>query len=206
MGDAESPPGAPTDRDGGSRWQLAQVLQQRPWVLTVLLTRTGGRWDVTEDLWSSLIAELVERPELLNQVERLGPWLYRVVCRRAADWYRQESGRAGVSLVELPSDGAATPQSVRELPPLEALLAGERQADLRETLGRLPPDDQEVLYLKYQHGWDYSRIAEHLGLTHLQVTHRLRRARDHLKAALLRSPLAEDYANAFHWVATGHEP
>jgi RNA polymerase sigma factor (sigma-70 family) len=174
-------------------------------MLTVLLTRTSGRWDVAEDLWSSLIAELVERPESLNQVERLGPWLYRVGCRRAADWYRQQSSGGGVPNAELASVVPDASRLARELPPLESLLTGERQADVRQTLGQLSPADQEVLYLKYQHGWDYRRIAEYLGLTNLQVTHRLRRARNHLKAALLRSPLADDYAAAFHWAAKGHD-
>lgn len=207
MGDGESPnnersPGQPPN---GSAWSLEHVLQQRPWMLTVLRTRTGGCWDVAEDLWSMLVSDLIERPDSLGQVQQLGPWLYRLGCRRAADWHRQQRRSAGGQALESLVDEFAEPPTTRELPPLEALLAGERQADLQQIMGQLPPEDQEVLYLKYQHHWDYRRIAEYLGVSLSQVTHRLRLARGRLKLALLRSPLADDYATTFQWEATGQE-
>jgi len=207
MGDGESPNNerSPSQSPNGSAWSLDDVLQQRPWLLTVLRARTGGCWDVAEDLWSTLVADLIERPDSLGQVQQLGPWLYRLACRRAVDWHRQQQRIASGPAIESLVDEFADSPTARELPPLEALLAGERRTDVQQTMGQLAPEDQEVLYLKYQHGWDYRRIAEHLELTTNQVTHRLRLARGHLKLALLRSPLADDYATTFQWEAKGQE-
>ncbi len=185
------------------QWELRHVLEQRQWLMTILLTRTGGRWEVAEDLWSGMVAEVVERPSILSQVQRLQPWLYRLACNKTADWVRGQK-RAAKTFPEC-ANGLATSDHVisGELPPLELLLEGERQSDLRQMMGQLQAEDQEVLYLKYAHGWNYSQIGQHLGLTQHQVTNRLRAARQRLKLALLRSPLADDYSAVFQFGTEG---
>ena len=149
---------------------------------------------MAEELWADIVSWLVEQPERLADVSQLRPWLYRLACNKAADWIRnqqrnaQRFSSAGSELL------AGDLVTSADLPPLEVLLSAEKGADLRQTLVQLAEEDQEVLYLKYLHEWNYAQIGEHLGLTSHQVTNRLRVARQRLKLALLQSPLAEEYS------------
>jgi RNA polymerase sigma factor (sigma-70 family) len=191
--------------------EIAHVLPQRDWILSVLAARTGGRWDVAEDLWADIVSWLVEQPERLAEVSQLRPWLYRLACNKAADWIRRRQRDAQL---HAPSGGELLASDLlpsTDLPPLQILLGIEQHAELAKIMGQLVADDQEVLYLKYAHGWNYTQIGEHLGLTNHQVTNRLRMARQRLKLALLNSSLGEDYlpnnvaANATDTQGTDHE-
>lgn len=173
------------------------VWGHRDWMTSVLAARTGGRWDVAEELWADLIAQMVEKPGALMGVLDLRPWLYRLACHKAADWVRgqqRDTDRICAAGTDLLSDDSVPSN---DLPPLELLLNHERVRDLQQTLARLPADDQEVLYLKYLQQWNYAQICEHLSLTSHQVTNRLRTARQRLKLALLQSPLADQYASEY---------
>ena len=176
----------------GSPPTIDSVLTHRDRVISILAARTGGRWDVAEDLWANIVMILVEQPKKLADVSRLQPWLYRLACNKAADWIRQQQRTAEHHLASggelLAND--LLPSS--EHPPLAVLMQLERHNELMRTIGLLPPEDQEVLYLKYAHGWSYDQICEQMGLTHYQVTNRLRVARQRLKLELLKSPLAAE--------------
>ncbi|MBL8888745.1 MAG: sigma-70 family RNA polymerase sigma factor [Planctomycetaceae bacterium] len=170
------------------------VWEHRGWMTTVLAARTGGRWDVAEDLWAEIVASILERPSLLVGVLQIRAWLYRLAIHKAADWIRNQQ-RDGVRFSAIGSELLANDLvTSAELPPFELLLSDERRSDLQQTLARLSAEDQEVLYLKYLHHWSYIQIGEQLNLTPYQVTSRLRMARQRLKLALLQSPLAEDYS------------
>jgi RNA polymerase sigma factor (sigma-70 family) len=182
------------DSHNSSQSAAQFVWEHRDWMTTVLAARTGGRWDVAEELWADLVASVVEQPESLKGVQQIRPWLHRLAVHKSADWVRgqqRNSQRFSSAGAELLAGDLVTSA---DLPPLELLLSDEKGADLRQTLAQLPPEDQEVLYLKYLHQWNYTQIGEHLSLTAHQVTHRLRVARQRLKLALLQSPLAEEYS------------
>ncbi|MBL8853641.1 MAG: sigma-70 family RNA polymerase sigma factor [Planctomycetaceae bacterium] len=190
-------PPSQDDSKETSQSRAQHVWEHRDWMTTVLAARTGGRWDVAEELWSDLVATLLEKFEALDAVKQIRPWLHGLAVHKAADWVRgqqrhaQRFSPAGSELLAYDLVTSA------DLPPLESLLRDEKGADLRQTLAQLPVEDQEVLYLKYLHQWNYSQIGEHLSLTSHQVTNRLRVARQRLKLALLQSPLAEDYSTEY---------
>jgi RNA polymerase sigma factor (sigma-70 family) len=191
-------PQPPEDLGKGSQSAAQCFWEHRGWMTSVLAARTRGRWDVAEELWAELAANLVEKPESLNGVQHVRSWLYRLAFNRAADWVRSQQ-RNGQRFSSAGSERLAGDLvTSADLPPLEVLLGAERGADLQDTFARLEDEDQEILYLKYLHGWNYTQIGEHLSLTAHQVTHRLRLARQRLKLALLQSPLAEEYSAEYH--------
>jgi RNA polymerase sigma-70 factor (ECF subfamily) len=120
----------------------------------------------------------------LADVTKLAPWLYQLAVRQSL-LYRRKCGRRRRLLdnVAQRQDG---PDRANNHQPLVWLLAGERQQLVRRALEVLPTRDAQILLLKYTEDWDYHQIASHLGCSHSAVETRLHRARQRLRAALLR--------------------
>ena len=60
---------------------------------------------------------------------------------------------------------------------LDWLLRDERSSLVRDAVDRLPELDAQVLLLKYEHDYNYTQIAERLGISRSAVQSRLHRAR-----------------------------
>ena len=111
----------------------------------------------------------------LADLTRLGAWLYRVAVRQVL-LYRRRRGRQrklADSYAWFQERNSALSNSPD---PLDLLLRNERQAMVREALGRLPGRDREILLLKYSEDWSYRELAEHLGVSESAIEARLHRA------------------------------
>lgn len=123
--------------------------------------------DVVQDVFVRLLA--APRAEIENH---LAEWLFTVCRHRAVDVLRKE-GR--MSRLDDPrsADGAAghasaaTMLPVPEPRPGAALEAEETRAALLRLIDRLPPNQQEVIRLKFQTGFSYKEISR---ITELSVS------------------------------------
>lgn len=122
--------------------------------------------DVVQDVFVRLLA--APRPEVETH---LAEWLFTVCRHRAVDVLRKEgrmsrlddqagaTGEAGAAVEE--GWAASEPR------PGAALEAAETRAALLRLIDRLPPNQQEVIRLKFQTGFSYKEISR---ITELSVS------------------------------------
>lgn len=109
----------------------------------------------------------------------------------AAPWLRAAAAHAALNVIrgrkrrERREAIAAMEQANAVADPEEDTLAGERRAEVRATLGRLPPKVAALLALRYS-GLSYAEVASALGLKTDQVGTRLRRAQEAFRREVLR--------------------
>ena len=104
----------------------------------------------------------------------LKPWFLRVVRNRCIDLLRRRRP-SGVD-VDLLTDPGATPE--------ESLVASELDRQLQRALGRLNPDQRQILVLRDYLDLRYAEIAVVLDIAPGTVMSRLHRARLALKGQL----------------------
>jgi RNA polymerase sigma-70 factor (ECF subfamily) len=112
--------------------------------------------DVVQDTFLRLCAE---EPARLDG--HLAEWLFTVCRNRAHDLQRREHRMKPLDDMEL----AAQPS--REHSPAAQAEQNESAGHARQFLKHLPPNQQEVVRLKFQNGLSYKEIA---GITNLSVT------------------------------------
>lgn len=115
--------------------------------------RLTGDPDRAQDIVQDTFAKLLTQPP--GSVDgHLAEWLFTVCRHRALDVLRKE-GRM-TRLDTLPADALPV---APEPPPAAVLERNERHAALLRHLGRLPPNQQEVVRLKFQNGFSYEEIS-----------------------------------------------
>jgi len=172
----------------GVDWPAALAQHDR-WLRTVVLARVGERQAVDEVLQEVALAAIAQRSPLLDPT-KVAPWLYRLAVTQSL-LYRRRMGRARKLNDAYAQRVRPTEGESRTPDPLGWLLADERQALVREALGRLPRRDTEILLLKYTENWNYHQIARHLGIGHSAVEARLHRARARMRQELAALNLLE---------------
>ena len=167
-------------------WQAALAQHDR-WLRTIVLARVRERQAV-DDVMQEVALAAVRQAAPLSDAAKVAPWLYRLAVRHAL-LYRRKCGRRRrlqegyENRQERHHDNGHTGHSVLE--PLGWLLSDERQALVRQALGRIAARDREILLLKYTENWNYGQIASHLGVSHSAIEARLHRARQRLREQLV---------------------
>ncbi|MEZ6096444.1 MAG: RNA polymerase sigma factor [Pirellulaceae bacterium] len=170
--------------------QLRSLEQHRDWLVIVSASRLKGNRTQAEEIVSELFLEIASGNRLASQVEHWEPWLHRATVNRTIDWIRSQKRH---ELMQREYAEYSPVNSGVDSIPIELLIAKERSAEIRQVLNDLPPDDLEILLLKYAQAWSYQAIGSHLGLSFTQVTYRLRQARSRLKQELSKSEFASDF-------------
>lgn len=112
--------------------------------------------DVVQDTFVKLLAE--DPAGLEGHVVE---WLFTVCRHRALDVLRKEGRVSRLSEVQAERVTAAEPR------PGRLLEQAETQATILQLINRLPPNQQEVVRLKFQNGFSYKEISR---ITSLSVT------------------------------------
>jgi RNA polymerase sigma-70 factor (ECF subfamily) len=154
--------------------------QQLRWLRPVVAARIGEP-DAVDEVLQDIAMQTVRRPEAWANVVHRPGWLYRVAIRQCL-LYRRRHGRQK-RLLNVYLERSQHPHAVA-MDPLDWLLAGERQAQVRQAAARLPAKDAELLALKYAENLSYAQIAEHMGISTSAVEARLHRARERLRREL----------------------
>ena len=170
-------------RHGERAGVAAALAEHGGWLRTVLAARGVDR-TALDDAMQSLCAAALKGAAHLKDPHRVGPWLYRIAVVEALQ-YRRRTGRQR-RLVERYTQQAAIPGEAVEYDPLAWLLAEETQQLVRQAIARLPPQDAEMLLLKYTEDWSYKGLADRLGMSVSAVEARLHRARGKLRSALAK--------------------
>jgi RNA polymerase sigma-70 factor (ECF subfamily) len=163
-------------------WEIA-LRENEPWLRSVIAAQ-AGEYAAIDEIWQNVSLAAVKQQSPLQDVTRIGSWLYQLAVRQSL-LYRRTMGRRR-KLVERYVERISVSQNRVEQNPLELLLAEERHEQVRQAMTTLTEEDREVLSLKYIHDWSYQEMAETLGVTVSTVQSRLYRARQRLRETLER--------------------
>lgn len=131
--------------------------------------RLVGRRDVAEDITADAFLELVQQGDRVDR-DRLPGWLYTVARNRAMDYWRRRTLENRFA--------AGYEEPIQPEPTYEPKLF---QHDA------LRPVHRVCLVLRYVHGMTQAEIAQHTGLSEMQIKGYLQYARQLLRAALVKS-------------------
>ncbi len=121
--------------------------------------RTGNQHDA-EDLTARVFFRALRR--IRNYQDRglpVSAWLYRIAHNLVANWHRDRSRRP-----EVPLDEVITFSHTTEHPEV-ALLRTEEQENLLRIIHKLPPDRQQLLFLKFVEHLPNAEIGRIMGRT-----------------------------------------
>ena len=138
---------------------------------------TGNREDSRDILQSAMVKTLEQRGAPRPDEAGFKPWLYRVVRNQSIDLLRAR--RKFVDAPDLPEPVSAAQE------PGHLLGLEESKRQLHQALGRLTPEQREIVCLKDFHDFSYTDIANILAIDKGNVMVRLHRARQALKRELL---------------------
>ncbi|MCC6492987.1 MAG: sigma-70 family RNA polymerase sigma factor [Pirellulales bacterium] len=153
------------------------------WLRTVLAAR-GVEAASLDEVLQEVAAAAAQHVGRLRDRRRTAAWLYRIAVVQALQ-YRRRAGRRRRLAERYAASGVAPGEAI-DADPLAWLLAEEAQRLVRRAVAELPPQDAEILLLKYTEDWSYRQLAEHTGVTASAIEARLHRARGRLRAALTR--------------------
>lgn len=122
--------------------------------------RTGDR-EQAQDLVQEVLTRAWQRLGALQDAGAFRPWLRAIMANACNSWHRHR--RALPFSVSAPERlGLLDPCP----PPLEAVLARERQRELRQALTKLPDVNRIALLMRVWDGASYQEIAAFTGARH----------------------------------------
>jgi RNA polymerase sigma-70 factor (ECF subfamily) len=131
-----------------------------------------GRRSVAEELVQEAFLRL---HPLWGEVENPRAWLYRCLRNLALNHLRDHPREA-----QLPEDTAAPDASL----PAETMGRAEAVGLMRTMIAELPPEDRDLIRLKYHENLKYHEISQRTGLSPGNVGYRLHHLLKGLAAAL----------------------
>ena len=160
----------------------AALKQHGDWLRSVIAARLGEPQAVDEVMQEVAMAVVANKAPLTD-ADKLAPWLYQIAVRQTL-LYRRKHGRRRNLISRYADREQPRETDTRSPNPLDWLLAEERASRIRDAMEQLTNRDREILMLKYNHGWSYRDLSEHLGISESAVEARLHRARGRLRSKL----------------------
>jgi RNA polymerase sigma factor (sigma-70 family) len=152
----------------------ALVRRHGPMVLAVCRRLLPHSHDA-DDAFQAVFLLLVRKADSLRRPEQLGPWLHGVARRVALRARVLAPRRREQPLTDLPAASAADDLVWRDLRPV-----------LDDAIRSLPAKYRAPVVLCYLEGMTHAEAARHLGCPPGTLATRLARARDQLRARLVR--------------------
>jgi RNA polymerase sigma factor (sigma-70 family) len=152
-----------------NRQLAADIARERPRLRNFIRRRVNSEADA-EDILQDVFAELIEVSHLMQPVEYVGAWLYRVARNRITDLFRKRQTEARVTLPD-PDDDTGLQLGLDEL--LSGDDAGPESAYVRSilldeldlALSELPPEQQEVFVAHEFEGLSFKTLSAETGLS-----------------------------------------
>ncbi len=148
-----------------------------PVIYRVSLRVTGDR-EVAEDLCHEAFIKLMERPNLLSDIEQCKYWLIRVVKNLSLNHEKRRT-RERAAYTKY-SRLAATASESSE----KQMIAKETRADVQKALDALPYNLRTPLVFREYADLSYRQIGSILGISESNVKVRIFRARERLGKTL----------------------
>jgi RNA polymerase sigma-70 factor (ECF subfamily) len=140
--------------------------------------RVTGRREVAEDLCHEAFIKLMERSDVLPNLEQAKYWLIRVVKNLSLN-YEKRRAREKAALSKLGRITTAASESTER-----AAIRAETRSDVQAALDALPYNLRAPLVFREYGDLSYREIGSILGITENNVKVRIFRARERLERVL----------------------
>ena len=172
--------------DEESRRLTDDIARESPRLRNFIRRRVADEADV-EDILQEVFSELFEAYRLLQPIEQVGAWLFRVAKNRITDRYRRRGTEARADVVPSPKgeDGDLLdllPSS--DAGPEAAYLRAALLEELDEALEELPVEQQEVFIAHELEGRSFKQLAAETGVSLNTLLARKHYAVRHLRRRL----------------------
>jgi RNA polymerase sigma-70 factor, ECF subfamily len=135
---------------------LAEIYDRYATPIYGYLYRILGNAAQAEDLAGEVFLKLLQALRSGRAPrDRLEGWLYRVAHNLAIDWFRRQKKGSGVPLSE--------EMVADESRPSEIVEDGQARQQLRASVRRLTPDQQQVILLRFAEGLPAAEVARLMG-------------------------------------------
>jgi RNA polymerase sigma factor (sigma-70 family) len=181
-GRSKSPPSDSRSAQGA----FAELVRPHLQALYRLAYRFTGRQHEAEDLLQELLTRLYARPEGLNGIESLRPWLARALYNLYVDERRRQARSPLGQLRSIATGGMDEEEDALAVRAdntdlnLSTEMAQMRQ-HLVELVQQLPEEQREVIVLRDVEGYELHEAAEILGVALGTVKSRLHRGHERLR-------------------------
>lgn len=128
-----------------------------------------------EDVAQETFLKILEAASRYRPTASFRTYFYGVLIRLCIDRSRKDRRASAEDIPDIPDPSAG---------PAENLIASERNAQVRDALNTLPPNQKAAILLRHYEGLSYSDIAKAMGLTLKAVEMLIRRARTALQTRL----------------------
>lgn len=155
-------PRASTGDDEGRRL-TADIARESPRLRNFIRRRIADEADV-EDILQEVFAELFEAYRLLQPIEQVGAWLFRVARNRITDRYRKRSTQARAELPEAGEEDLLDLLPSPDAGPEAAYLRDALLEELDEALEELPEEQQQVFIAHELEGRSFKDLAAETGV------------------------------------------
>ena len=164
------------DGDKSALSTIVDLTQSRLYAFCFHLTRSPT---AAEELAQDTFLRALGRIKELEKPERIFSWLFRVAKNLYIDQHRSAEGK----LIKLQDTGDEETGDLLASIPDENRVAADTLHAVRETLGRLEPEERAILLLVDYEEYSYEEAAEAMGLTVPALKFRLGKARRAFVAA-----------------------
>jgi len=162
--------------------QFEQLVQPHLKQLYKLAYRFTGQRTDAEDLVQDILLKLYPRLQEIQAVERLGPWLARVLYRHFVDKFRSQQ-RSPLHLV-VDDETLLTEQEDKNSGPANRFDASILQNQLQHSLNQLNEDQRILVILHDVEGYTLNEIHIMYDVSIGTLKSRLSRARARLRESL----------------------
>jgi len=156
----------------------------RPHIKALYRIAYRWTWNVqdAEDLVQDLALKVMDRVHEMAEIERLQPWLLKIMYRRFVDIYRRKKNSPVLAEYDLPEDGGSlVDRLIDSNGPDNQLYLNQLKTILRQRIDELDPDQKAAVMLYDAEGFSIKEIASITETKESTVKSRLHRARSHLK-------------------------
>ena len=144
-----------------------------------LAYRLTNQRDDAEDLVQEVLLTVYPRLEEMRHIDKLAPWLSRILYRKFVDQYRKQKR----SLIDYTDDDQSIYESQTDtsMQPAEHLNNSQTQSMLNLALGKLNEDQRVLIMLHDVEGYTLQEIADMLDTPIGTLKSRINRARTKLR-------------------------
>ena len=178
----------PGERRAAQNRRIAEVIDRESRRLFHFIRKRVDDEGDAEDILQDVFYELTEAYRLMQPIEQVGAWLYRVARNRIVDRFRKRRPEAGGEIPRNASEEDAlrledllpSPDAGPEALYARSVLLEEIDAALEE----LPEEQREVFLAHEMYGRSFKQLAEETGLSINTLLSRKRYAILHLRRRL----------------------
>jgi RNA polymerase sigma factor (sigma-70 family) len=166
--------------------RISEVIEREQRRLFQFIRKRVGDPGDAEDILQDVFYELIEAYRLMQPIEQIGAWLYRVARNRIVDRFRKRRPNSGSGMAVRAADEDAledllpSPDAGPEAAYARTILIEEIEA----AIGDLPQEQRSVFIAHELEGRSFKQIADETGLNINTLLSRKRYATLHLRRRL----------------------